>query len=229
MLGVSALGAVGAAVAQHKGWSYHILPIELFASACAGVLACRWLDRSGASSSARTLRRIAAVCAGLFALYALVSREAPWREIGYSRGAVAGLTRLISEQIAPGERVLVLSPGIYPIYPALNYAGVRSSSRTMNMWPLQGAYRQCSSDGRRYREASEMGRPEFFVYRTVAEDFAKAPPAAVVVDRQPGILWCGEEFDFVAYFIRNPLFAQIWSHYRLSAEWDRYRVYIRKD
>ena len=31
------------------------------------------------------------------------------------------------------------------------------------------------------------------------------------------------------YFIRNPLFAQIWSHYRLSAEWDRYRVYIRKD
>ena len=45
----------------------------------------------------------------------------------------------------------------------------------------------------------------------------------------PGIPWCGEEFDFIAYFSRNPLFAEVWSHYRLSAEWDRYQVYTRKD
>jgi hypothetical protein len=130
---------------------------------------------------------------------------------------------------AAGERVLILSPGIYPIYPAVNYAGVQSTLRSMNMWLLQGGYPQCLANGHRYREVWEMGRTEFFVYRTVAEDFAKAPPAAVVVDRQPGILWCGEEFDFLAYFGRHPLFAEVWSHYQLTATWDRYRVYTRKD
>ena len=64
----------------------------------------------------------------------------------------------------------------------------------MNMWLLQGAYRHCLPDGRRYREVWEMGRPEFFIYRTVAEDFARAPPAAVVVDARSGIPWCGEQF-----------------------------------
>ena len=82
---------------------------------------------------------------------------------------------------------------------------------------------------RRYRDVWEMGRAEFFVYRTVAEDFARTPPAAVVVDLRPGIPWCGEEFSFIAYFSRHPLFAEVWSHYKLTGEWDRYRVYTRRD
>ena len=166
--------------------------------------------------------------AGLFALYAISNGEAPWKELEYDGSQVDKLTELL-RQDAAGERVLVFSPGIYPIYPTLNYVGAHNTLRTMNMWLLQGAYQQCLPDGRRYREVWEMGRPEFFIYRTVAEDFARAPPAAVVVDRQPGIPWCGGEFSFIDYFKRHPLFAEVWSHYELSAEWDRYQVYTRKD
>jgi hypothetical protein len=97
------------------------------------------------------------------------------------------------------------------------------------MWMLEGAYDQCLPDGRRYRGVWEMSSGEFFVFRTVAEDFAKAPPAAVVVDKETGIPSCGEPFDFIEYFERNPLFAEQWSHYRLTAEWDRYKVYTRTD
>jgi hypothetical protein len=172
--------------------------------------------------------RIASALAGLFALYAIANGEAPWKELGYADSQVAGLTTLL-RQAAAGERVLVLSPGIYPIFPALNYADVHATLRTMNMWLLEGAYEECLRNGRRYREVWDMGRAEFFVFRTVAEDFARAPPAAVVVDRSPGIPWCGEEFDFIGYFIRHPLFAEVWSHYQLTAEWDRYRLYTRKD
>ncbi len=226
LLALAALGALASAVAQHKGWSYHILPIELFACALAGVLTTRWLDRLQVDEPGPY--RIASALAALFALYAIANGEAPWKEIDYRNSQVAGLTALLQQEAA-GERVLVLSPGIYPIFPALNYADVHLTLRTMNMWLLEGAYEQCLPNGHRYRDVWEMGRAEFFVFRTVAEDFARAPPAAVVVDRTPGIPWCGEEFDFINYFTRHPLFAEVWSHYQLTAEWDRYRVYTRKD
>jgi hypothetical protein len=228
LMGLAALGAVASAVVQHKGWSYHIVPIELFACGLGGVLAARWLDRLRVSTFAPGPWKIAGALGGLFALYAISNGEAPWKQIQYPGSEVAELTAQLRAHAA-GERVLVLSPAIYPVFPALNYAGVKATLRTMNMWPLEGAYGDCLPDGRRYREVWEMSRPEFFVYRTVAEDFARAPPAAVVVDTEPGIPWCGKDFDYVEYFSRHPLFAEVWSRYRLTAEWDHFRLYTRKD
>jgi hypothetical protein len=228
MLGLAAIGAVASAMAQHKGWSYHIVPVEHFTLALALILAARWLDGVGAVSNRARAARVAAAFAGMFGLYVIANGEAPWKEIDNSTSPLAGLTALLKKQAA-GERVLVMSPGIYPIFPAMNYAGAHMTLRTMNMWMLEGAYQECLPDGRRYRDVWEMGRAEFFVYRTVAEDFARAPPAVVVVDRQPGIPWCGAEFDFIKYFSRHQLFAEVFSHYKLTAEWDRYRVYTRKD
>ena len=207
MLALAAVAALVSALVQHKGWSYHILPIELFTCGLGGVLAARWLDRHRAGVLATGPYNVAAMLGGLFALYAVSNGEAPWRELAYSGDQVAGLTALLEP--AAGERVLVLSPGVYPIYPALNYAGVQSTARMTDMWLLQGAYAACLPNGRRYREVWEMGRSEFFIYRTVAEDFARAPPAAVLVDIDPGIPWCGSQFDFVAYSQRHPLFARV--------------------
>jgi len=228
MLAVAAIGALASALAQHKGWSYHIVPIEMLALALGLLLAARWLDGQGAMRTRRTAVRAAGALAGLFALYVVSNGEAPWKEIEYSSSDAAGLADLLGEE-ARGERVLVMSPGIWPIFPALNYADVQMTLREMNMWLLEGAYETCLANGHRYREAWEMGRPEFYMFRTVAEDFARAPPAAVVVDKQPGIPWCGEQFDFIAYFTRHPLFAEVWSHYRLAASWGRYQVFTRKD
>jgi len=228
MLGLAAIGAVASAVTQHKGWSYHIVPVELFTLGLTAVLGLRWLDAQGAVRTARSATRVAAVFAALFGLYIASNGEAPWKELQYADSPVAELTAQLREHAA-GERVLVLSPAIYPVFPALNHAGVKATLRTMNMWLLQGAYEDCLPNGHRYREVWEMGRAEFFVFRTVAEDFARAPPAVVVVDKYPGIPWCGSEFDFIQYFSRHQLFAEVFSHYKLTAEWDRYRVYTRKD
>ena len=228
LLALAACGAVASAVVQHKGWSYHIVPIELFAGALGAVLAANWLDGLRITWPAATPQHVAAVLGSLIALYSVSNGEAPWKQLDYADSDVAGLASLLRREAA-GERVLVLSPGISPIYPAMNYAGATQTLRTMNVWLLQGAYETCLPDGRRYREMWEMGRPEFFVFRTVAEDFARAPPAAVVVDTDPGIPWCGGQFDFIAYFSRHPLFAEVWSHYQLAQEWRRYRIYTRKD
>lgn len=226
LFAIAGLGAAAAAIAQHKGWSYHIVPLELFACGLAGLTAALWLDRRPTTAAEGT--RVAALLGALCTLYIVSNGEAPWKQLDYVGSEVDGLTQLMAKDAA-GERVLVLSPGIYPIYPAVNYAAVTVTLRTMNVWLLQAAYERCLPDGRRYRDVWDMGRAEFFVYRTVAEDFARTPPAAVVVDLRPGIPWCGEEFSFIGYFSRHPLFAEVWSHYKLTGEWDRFRVYTRQD
>ncbi len=233
LMGLAALGVLASALVQRKGWSYHIVPIELFACGLAAVLAARWLDRLHAAGAPPGRWQIAGALAGLFALYSASAGEAPWREMDYVLGrgpnVVAKLAAELREHAA-GERVLVLSPAIYPVFPALNYAGATQTLRTMNVWLLEGAYNNgCLPDGKRYRDVAEMPPGELFVWRSVAEDFARAPPPAVVVDLSPGIDWCGTEFDFVEYFTRNPVFASVWSHYRLVAEWDHFRLYTRKD
>ncbi len=226
ILALAAVAALAAAIVQHKGWSYHVLPVQMLACALGGVLAAQWFDRRHVTASAATPYSVAGALAGLFALYAVSNGEAPWRELAYSRDEVASLTDLLEREIA-GGRVLVLSPDVYPIYPALNYAGAQSTLRGMSTWLLQGSYPSCLSNGHRYREVGEMSRPEFAVYRSVVEDFARAPPAAVLVDTNTGMPWCGGPFDFIDYFKRDPLFAQTWTRFRMTAELGHYRLYTQ--
>jgi len=72
-----------------------------------------------------------------------------------------------------------------------------------------------------------MPPPERFIYQTVAEDFARDPPQAVIVDASPGIPWCRSEFSFIDYFQRNKLFSTMWAQYQLLGRWGRYSVYTR--
>ncbi|MBX6373850.1 MAG: hypothetical protein IRZ13_06370 [Acetobacteraceae bacterium] len=241
-LAAAALGALVSAVVQHKGWTYHAIPVTMLTAAAAAAALSRWLDRvlssDGAAATAAagragdhrvTVAPVAAAVATIgLGLYAAHGGEAPWRELWF-HGDRAGRIAAFVKREAYGERLLVLSPDIYPVYPALNYAHARSTLRTMNLWLLQGVYRTCPQNGERYRETWEMSRAEFFVYRTVAEDFARTPPAAVLVSRNPGIPWCGGEFDFIEYFTRHPLFAETWERYRPAGEIEGYRLFVREE
>ncbi len=230
VVALAALGAAVAAVAQHKGWTYHALPVRLLAGLLAVVLAARWLDRAlPAVRAVRAAPPLAVVAAFAIGLHNLAGAEAPWREITWSWSRGHQVAALLKRE-AYGERLLVLSPDIFPVYPALNYARAQSTLRTMNLWLLQGVYQRCPAGGARYRETWEMPRTEFFVYRTVAEDFSRAPPAAILVSRNPGIADCGgRTYDFLEYFSRHPLFAATLGRYRLSAEIEGYRLYHRED
>jgi hypothetical protein len=229
LLACVAIGATISAAVQHKGWSYHVAPIAMATALLAGLLLARWLDRSLAPArAAEAAPKIAlAVALGVALLH--VRGESPWRQIWYGATRDGELTAVLRREVA-GERLLVLSPDIYPVYPALNYARARSTLRTMNLWLLVGAYPDCPEGAARYRETWEMSRPEFLVYRTVAEDFARAPPAGVLVAKHPGIPRCGaEEFDPIAYFARHPAFEETWRRYTRIVHMDTYLLYLRED
>jgi hypothetical protein len=229
MLGAVGLGALASAWVQHKGWSYHIAPIAMASALLAVEVIGRWLDTALPPARARrnaTLLALALV-SGLATLH--LRGESPWRQIWYWQLRDGQLALALKREVA-GERLLVLSPDIYPVYPALPYARARSTLRTMNSWMLVGAYAACPEGSARYRETWDMARPEFFIYRTVAEDFARAPPAGVLVANDQGIPRCGDAaFDPIAYFGRHPAFAETWRRYTRVVILDTYRLFLPED
>nr|WP_270934044.1 hypothetical protein [Roseomonas sp. MO-31] len=224
-----AVGGFLSAWVQHKGWTYHVVPMAMASTLLTGILAARWLDATLPSGRAEAAAPGIAVAAAVAVAMLHLRGESPWRQIWYATLRDGQLAATLRREVA-GERLLVLSPDIYPVYPALNYARARSTLRTMNLWLLVGAYPDCPEGAPRYRETWEMSRPEFLVYRTVAEDFARAPPAGVLVAKSPGIPRCGaEDFDPIAYFARHPAFEGTWRRYTRIVHMDNYLLYLRED
>jgi hypothetical protein len=182
------------------------------------VLAARWMDRFGLDPgrARRAAPGIAALAAFGLLLHALAGAEAPWRQITWTWSR-AGLLAQALERAAPAGRVLVLSPDIFPVWPALTHAGAASTLPTMTLWLLQGAYAGCPAGGapRDARPPAAMPPAERFLYRSVVEAFAAEPPEAVLVSRKPGIPACGGvPFDLIGYFARDPRFAATFRRYR---------------
>jgi hypothetical protein len=229
MLGLVAAGGLAAAWVQHKGWSYHVVPVAAASALAAGIVGARWLDRNLSPARAAASAPLLALAGAMAVALVHMRGESPWRQIWFGRTAAGELTGVLRREVA-GERLLVLSPDIFPVYPALNYARARSTLRTMNLWMLIGAYPDCPEGAPRYRPTWEMSRTEFLVYRTVAEDFARAPPAGVLVAKHSGIPRCGaEEFDPIAYFSRHPAFEEGWAGYTRVVHMNTYRLYLRED
>lgn len=207
VLGVAGLGALVAAVAQGKGWSYHLLPLENFAYALAGLLAARAVDAGRLG-----LPRRAALIPGLWMALVAATGSAPWKQMAHAGSEGADLARVLGAEPA-GARVLVLSGDLAPAYPAVLYAGLRPSSLAMTVWPAQGA---------------DCGAAAAFLAATAA-DFARAPPGIVLADRATALPPCAGAADVLAWLRRDPLFAAAWADYRLAGTLGRYQLYRREE
>jgi len=225
---LTAVGAAISALVQRKGWSYHIVPIELMMCVLAGTLAACWLDRRHPDLR-KDSQWMAAGLAMLGVSFVMFSGEAPWRELGYSNADEQTQLKALLLAAARNERVLVLSPRIWPIYPAMNYAHSHQTLPAMSIWVLQGAYQECLPGGRQYRDLGEMGTAERSLFLTVTEEFAADPPKVVAIDQTPGIPECGREFDLIEYFKRSARFAATWSRYAKFAESSGLDLYRRVD
>jgi hypothetical protein len=230
LVALAAIGCAAIAAIQGKGWPYHVLPAEMLVLLLAAVLLCESVD--GQASRATDRRRPLAVLLVAFMLggyyLAGVTRGTFWRQAQFGKSEAGQLLARYGKTAGQGQ-VLVLSPGIYPHFPFVNYARTKMAMRFMSLWPIQGAYRTCLPGRRMFRSSWEMSPAEAFAWNAVAEDFNRARPRLVIVDKEPGIPLChGEEFDYLAYFRTNPLFEAGWGRYQLLDEFDRYRVYIRR-
>jgi hypothetical protein len=227
-LSLAAIGAFLSAWVQHKGWTYHVLPVTLLSlaalAAAAARQADRWLPPLRAHAAAPALAAIGAFVIGG---YAVRGGETPWRQIWFAQEPAGRLTEWLRREVRGGS-ILVLSPEVLPVYPSVIYAKSRPTMRTMSTWMLQGAYRTCPAGPTPYRQPAEMGSVEAMVFRTVAEDFARRPPRAVLVSRFAHMRGCPDRFDLLEYFSRDPLFARTFQLFRPAGEMDGYRLYVRR-
>lgn len=226
-LAAAATGAFLSAWVQHKGWTYHVLPISILVCAALAVVAARWADRLLPEGRARAAApALAAIAAAGILVYGVRGGETPWRQTAFHAETAGQLTAWLRRE-AFGQDVLALSPDIFPVYPALTYAHARQTLHTMSIWPLQGAYRDCPAGEAPYRDPGAMTRAEHTIYHAVAEDFATRPPAALMVARHANMPSCGGRFDLLDYFSRHPLFAEALEGYRPAGEIGGYRLFVR--
>jgi hypothetical protein len=232
LVALAAWGAWLAAVAQGKGWPYHMLPAEGLLLLLAGTLAADLLARLlPGEGLARAGPPLAWLCLAVGFAAAAATREPFSERVNYAHGEVVPLARLFAEE-ARGQPVLILSATLAPWFPALNYGGATMASRFMTMWMIQGSYSTCHPAGRRYHRLREMSRAERYAFRAIAADLVDRRPRLVVIDSLTGIEPCGgRSFDFLDYAMRNPSFANGFSRYeRIASPLERLRVFrLRED
>ena len=229
LIAVVAFACIVIAMVQGKGWPYHALPGESFVLLLAAAVLCEIVDTQVPRlPERRSMALMVLLVSFMLASYyvSALTRPTFWRQAGFQRSPAGQLLERFGKLAAQGS-MLVLSPGLYPHFPMVNYANTKMATRFMTMWPIQGAYQKCLPNGRMYRNPSEMSPAESFAYNAIAQDFNRNQPKLVIVDKEPGILRCGgKDFDYLAYFRRNPLFEANWHRYRLLTEYDRYWIYV---
>jgi hypothetical protein len=228
---VFGVGAAVSAISQAKGWPYHVLPALSVAILLAALTVSQTVDRYLPISRSAHRLPVAVICATLMVLlyFQAALYTPPFYKQRQFEESIGGRLQHIIEQNAPHRTFLLLSPGIYPIWPMVNYLGGRMTTRFLTMWVLQGVYATCDDFPALYNPPDTMGDSEKFVFDSVSDDFAREHPDLLIVDRIAGIPRCqGKEFDYLEYFLQNRVFADAFENYEHLMDFDRYRIYRRK-
>ena len=231
VLVVFGIGAAISAIAQAKGWPYHVLPALSAAILLAALTVSQTVDRYLPISRSGHHLPVAVISATLMVLlyFQAALYTPPFYKQRQFEDSIGGRLQHIIEQNAPHRTIMALSPGIYPLWPMINYIGGRMTMRFLTMWVLQGVYATCDDFPALYNPPDTMGDSEKLVFDQVSEDFAREQPDLLIVDRIAGIPRCqGKEFDYLEYFLQNRVFADAFEGYEHLMDFDRYRIYRRK-
>jgi hypothetical protein len=225
-----AIGAILSPVLQAKGWDYHMLPANAATVLLGAGLVTKTLDRYLPFEPQRHRLPVAIATTAFMLLFyheaALL--DLPFKKQLEFRESPTGRLLSLVKGAAPNRTILVLSPGIYPHYPLINYLGARMTTRFQTMWPIQGFYADCPEMAPLYNPPDAMSEGERYVFQAVPEDFAREKPDLLIVDRVAGIPRCrADTFNYLDYFSRNPLFAKTFESYEPYANIDRYEIFRR--
>ena len=178
------IGAALSAIAQAKGWPYHVLPALSAAILLAALTLSQTVDRYLPISRSGHHLPVAVISATLMVLlyFQAALYTPPFYKQRQFEDSIGGRLQHIIEQNAPHRTIMALSPGIYPLWPMINYIGGRMTMRFLTMWVLQGVYATCEDFPALYNPPDTMGDSEKMVFDQVSEDFAREQPDLLIVD-----------------------------------------------
>lgn len=217
-LGTAAIAASAAIFWLQSGFTYHLLPLVYFEVLGVALL----LSLRGAQ------RMLIAVAILLGVLIANDFRGALPRQLE-DRRHVRKLTELVESRIS-GQRVLVLSTGMFPWYSVIAHAESRSTGSLWFLTYLNAAYAGQLDASRepRYHTPERMSDDERFFHEALMRDFSSATPDVVVVSTgpfPPGMR--GMRFDILRHFGKDPRFTASWREFRPFLEAADFAFYER--
>jgi hypothetical protein len=229
LLALFALGSATIAALQGKGWDYHALPAIEATLLLTGVVIAHLVERhvAGLSASRDSALGLSTVLLLPFLLLDGL-RLAPFRDqVQYSKGPVDDWVDVMEQE--PGNhRVLLLSAGMYPQFPAINYADFEIATPFMTLWPLMGSYEACAPGEKGYRPLGKQSEEEAYVFEEVVEGLVEERPEIVVVDEADGMRDCSKQpFEYLDYFMRDGRFAREFQNYRPLKTVDHFVFYER--
>jgi hypothetical protein len=249
---VGGMGAFIAFVFQHKGWSDHLLPVQMLLILALGIAAMNqmlwWLN-----SRLRTSYTSRGVLVAVTMVSCLVSIGIyyPTRaalSAGSERESVLSETNDATRNFQPGTEFVALTDGIDFQFDLANNRGFVWASRypclilpaatlqraSASVGETTGGYLKLAALIQRLRGGSSSGYSQEREYvrklrSDVLEDFHRWNPKIVLVRRcnaefEPCVF--GDNFDVINWLSAEPGFNLIWSNYKLIRRINRYDLYV---
>jgi len=194
-------------VLQSKGWDYHLLPAGVTIFLAMGQILIALLQRTTSAPAARRPQLIGWAAAALAML-----AVAPLMRGPFHNPFTEKLLPIV-RTYASGGSIYAFTSHVWVGFPLVNEAGVGWSSRFPTQWLLPGArMRLADKTGLDPQEERQLRGIEQYVIDSVAADFERRPPDLVIVDTDNPYMR-DANFDYLAYFERDPRFARLWQPY----------------
>lgn len=211
LAGWLALG-IAAYLAQHKGFSYHRVPLAGTAGVLGALGVARWHlpDRPLALSAFGLLLAGAA---------AMVSRGAT------APPAADPLFDAIDAHAAPGDRILWLDTQVPPAWPGMLDRRYRPAARYLpGGFPIAMLY--ADATGPSYRSRAEATADELRVLTELGEDVARWRPPVAVIAHHGSCKACPDGFDVLDYLRHVGFLDRELAGYRLVTTVDGHAIFV---
>jgi hypothetical protein len=233
LLQTAAIAATIAYFLQGTGWYYQQLPaIDLFGAA----LTLQLLDLVEQKAFAIP-RWLPSATAALSTLALALTTYFTGSPFTLDRSfAITSPDPAFFTTLAPGTPVAILTTSVDAAMMPIERYHLTWAQRTNNLWLLPAILRSETPGAgmapNRILPAATIAQLDALQHRWMVEDLTRWRPTLILVDRcQKASIHCQEledrDDDLVAFFLRDPAFAAIWSHYTFAGfrgEFDAYTL-----
>jgi hypothetical protein len=230
ILALAALADLIGACLQGRGWDYHFLPANGAVILLGGALATGLLDRWSAAMPAWPKAALGGV-ALVMTLLLSGNLSPPFRNQLIFKDSPAGHALPMIRAAAQGKPVLWFTTSIYPQFPVLNYTDSTLAMPNESLWLLPALYADgpAAADGNiQFHALGDMPAAEAEMFEETVAMAVRLKPALIITTdswAEPG--YYGRNFDYLAYFGRDPRFTALFADYRPLSKLGAWTFYER--
>ena len=217
-------------VMQMKAWSYQLFPTTASVVLALGAILSGGRKHGASPLPASGREYVSRLAAPVAAVMLLTLAGVGILRGGYQSEFVERLAPVVRKHAA-GSAIYVFSSNLSAGFPLVNVTGVRWASRFPMQWLLPGLVRRRADLAQQDAAVEPEGLREIHRYAldAVVADLIRWSPELIFVDvREDKSYFGGLRFDYLAYFSKDPRFAQIWSRYELLKDFGTYHLYKRR-